>query len=231
MIGNSFFFSIVKAAAAVVVLVAMSAGSASAASLATCSGGSIAPGVYSSLNITGACAVDSGSVTVEHNLTVLPGASLVAVTGGVGAVPGSSDLTVGGNLDVQAGGVLNLGCEPSYYTCPNDPAFPVGGAGTYTTHHTVAGNLTIGNALGVVIHHTVIGGNVSMSGGGGGVAACSQSVPGATVLSALRRYRGCRDRRRLVNHRVANLLAGLAPCYRQPQRHFYWQRNRRSGRQ
>jgi hypothetical protein len=62
--------------------------------------------VYSSLNIAATCAVDSGSVTVQHNFTVLPGATLVAVTGdidGFGNRSRSSDLTGGGNFDVQAG--------------------------------------------------------------------------------------------------------------------------------
>lgn len=182
MIGNRLLFSFAKAAVALVVLVAASASGASAAGDETCYGGSIASGVYSSLKIAGACTVDSGSVTVEKNLTVLPGASLVAVTGGIpgppyeAPTPSSSDLTVGGNLDVQEDGVLDLGCEPSYYPCLNDPAFPAG-PGTYSTHHTVAGNLTAENVLGVVVHHTVIGGNVSVFGGGGGTSSCSQSVP------------------------------------------------------
>lgn len=176
MIRDCFSIGMVKTGSLIMILAAVSAGGASAANDVTCSGGSIAGGVYSSLTIAGACTVDSGSVTVEHNVTILPGASLVATKGGVGAVPSSSDLTVGGNLDLQAGGVLDLGCEPFYYPCPNDPAFP-GGPGTYTTHHTIAGNLSASNALGIVIHHSVVGGNVSVNGGGGGLSACAQSVP------------------------------------------------------
>ena len=174
-------FSFVKATAAVVAVMAASTGAAWAASDATCSGGSIAPGVYSSLNIAGTCAVDSGSVTVQHNLTVLPGATLVAVTGGIdgfGDGSRSSDLTVGGNFDVQAGAVLYLGCEPVYNTCPNDPTappFPMAG-GTYLTQHTVVGNLTAENALAVVIHRTAILGNATVKGGGGGVS-CSLFLP------------------------------------------------------
>ena len=62
----------------------------------TCHGGSVAPGTYRSLVIAGACAVDSGSVTVLRNLTVRPGADLYAAFGG-------SDLTVHGNLNVLKG--------------------------------------------------------------------------------------------------------------------------------
>ena len=176
-------FSCVKAAVAAVVLLGATGSSAWAAGDATCSGGSIAAGIYSNLNIAGTCAVDSGSVTVQHNLTVLPGATLVAVTGGIDGFgsppPLSSDLTVGGNLDVQAGAVLYLGCEPVYNPCPNDPTvpqFPAAG-GTYLTQHTVGGNLTAENALTVVIHRTTVLGNITMNGGGGGVS-CLSAVPG-----------------------------------------------------
>jgi hypothetical protein len=128
-------FSYVAATVAVVFLVAASVGNASVAARAgddsdggdaTCSGGSIASGVYKNLNIAGVCTVDAGSVTVKHDLTVLPGGSLVAVTGGFGAFPAPSNITVGGNLDVQEGGLLNLGCEPIHFICANDPDQVVG---------------------------------------------------------------------------------------------------------
>lgn len=139
-----------------------------------CSGGSIAAGIYQNLNIAGACTVDAGSVTVEHNLTVLSGGTLVAVTGGIGAFPSSSDLTIGGNVEVQAGGLLNMGCEPIYYICVNDPDQVVG---SYSTHHTIAGNLTADNAFSVLVHHASIGGSVKVTGGGGGTNSCSESIP------------------------------------------------------
>src|SRR5262249_15801667 len=68
----------------------------------TCSGGSVAPGSYSSLTISCFCTVDAGTVNVATNLTVAPGGELVAVFGG-------SDVHVGGNLTVQSSGVLILG--------------------------------------------------------------------------------------------------------------------------
>ena len=173
-------FSFIGVTVTVLFLVAASASHALADDNATtCKGGSIASGVYSNLKIAGTCTVDKGSVTVEGDLTVLPGATLIAVTGGLDGFGGpslSSDLTVGGNLDVQAGGVMTLGCEPVYYTCPNDPAFAVNGPGTFLTQHTVAGNLTAENALGVVIHHTNVLGNVVVRGGGGGVS-CATFLP------------------------------------------------------
>jgi hypothetical protein len=141
------------------------AGVASGSGDATCIGGSVAPVIYSNLNIAGLCNVDSGSVTVEHNLTVLPGGTLNAQFGGTDAVP-ASDVTVGGNVIVQANAVLVLGCEPVHFICANDPDQSVG---SYSTADTVAGNLTAENALAVVVHVTAIGHNVTLNGGGGGV--------------------------------------------------------------
>ena len=125
----------------------------------TCTGGSIPPDTYSSLTISGFCALDSGSVTVQHGVSILSGGALVAAFGG-------SDLTVGQNLDVQANGALVLGCEPEAFTCFNDPDQTVG---TMMTNDRIGGNLTAENALLVLVHHNTIQGNATVNGGGGGV--------------------------------------------------------------
>lgn len=178
MIKHRWLLGFVAASLGVVVLFGPSAGARASADddsdTATCSGGSVAAGVYKNLKIAGACTVDAGSVTVEHDLTVLPGGSLVALTGGIGAAPASSDLTVGGNVEVQAGGLLNMGCQPIFYPCVNDPDQAVG---SYSTHDTIVGNLTADNAFSLVVQHTSIGGSVRVTGGGGGVDTCSESIP------------------------------------------------------
>jgi hypothetical protein len=131
----------------------------------TCSGGSIASATYSSLVIAGVCTVDSGPVTVRHNITVLPGAALNAAFGG-------SDLTVGENLDVKQNAALALGCEASAFPCFNDdPNNP-----TMSSHHTVGGNLTAEGALAVLVHADTIGRNLIISGGGGGVNCDPQDI-------------------------------------------------------
>lgn len=148
------FTKLLMSIVALLFLVTASAGNASASD-ATCSGGSIASGVYSDLKIAGICFANAGSVTVEHNLTVLSGGILVAMFFG-------SNITIGGNVDVKANGELILGCEPTFFPCTNDP--------NQSTADTVGGSLTAENAVGVIVHATTIGHNVSLNGGGGGVS-------------------------------------------------------------
>ena len=167
------FTKLMLSTVAATFLVAASVGDASAVDV-TCSGGSIVSGIYSNLKIAGTCFANTGSVTVEHNLTVLPGGDLVAISGG-------SDVAVGGNLDVQANGVLFLGCEPIHFICANDPDQVVG---SLSTTDTVGGSLTAQNALAVIVHATTIGHNVSLIGGGGGVSCIpSPAVGGSPPFS------------------------------------------------
>jgi hypothetical protein len=124
----------------------------------TCAGGSIAPGTYSWLTVAGTCALDSGSVTVQHDVTILSGGALLAAFGG-------SNLTVGEDLNVHTNGVLVLGCEPKAFVCFNDPDK----VGTLMTHHMIGGDLVADEALAVIVHKTAIFGNAIVSGGGGGL--------------------------------------------------------------
>ena len=102
-------------------------------------------------------------------LTLGPGAVLLAAfalddhTG-----RGSSSLSVRGNLDVQSGASLLLGCEPGHFTCLDDPAPE---DPTLSSQGQVSGNLIEQEPLGVVVHNSIIDGNVQETGGGGG-ASC-----------------------------------------------------------
>ena len=133
----------------------------------TCSGGSIAPGKYTSLTITGFCTVDAGNVIVQHSLTVAPNGALAAAFGN------GPNLTVGGNLYVRSNGILVLGCEPEAFVCLNDPDQQVG---TFSSKGTVFGSLQTHNALAVLVHNTYIGGDLTLDGGGGGVNCDSQDA-------------------------------------------------------
>ena len=169
------FVSVAATVAVVVLTGAMaSAGDASGGGInATCVGGSVPSGFYLNLNIAGLCTVDRGSVQVEQNLTVLSGGTLIAAYGGTDNIRVGSNLNVGGNLYVRTNGILILGCEPVNQICLNDPDQSVG---SYFTRDTVGGNLIAQDALAVVVHLVIVGQDVKMAGGGGGVT-CSGLLP------------------------------------------------------
>jgi len=122
-------------------------------------------GTYSSnVTVEGACLVNSGPAVIEGNLTAAPGAVLLAAFAEHG-----SKLTVAGNLQVEYGATLILGCEPSSaYTCLDNPA---GSSGA-----SVSGQLWARYPLGVVVHDSVVSGNVTEIGGGGGFT-CENKGP------------------------------------------------------
>ena len=134
---------------------------AAAAAGYTCSGGSssspsiIPAGTYSSITVTGFCAPDTGTVTVLKSLTIAPGAAF-------DSQDASSTVTIGGSVDVQRGGLLALGCGPSFDTpCPE-------GSGV-ASNDTIHGNLGSQGATLLILHFDTIGGNVGVQGGGGGL--------------------------------------------------------------
>lgn len=146
------------------VLIGTSTVSAASSSGLRCSGtlatpGSIAPGTYSSITVLGFClGPPSGNVIVKGDVTVAKGAALGAnyPAFAPGAPEGDANWLVKGNIKVGAGGTLLLGCAP-HANCVN------------TTFDTVRGNIDADGALGVILHSSIIGGNVSYNGGGGGL--------------------------------------------------------------
>ena len=157
--GTAALFGFVLAA--VVVQTGVASAAPGTFGAVNCKGGSIAPGTYASLKVTGICAVDSGNVHVKGDVTVATG-------GGLNAGFGHSNITIGGDLVVRWNGLLVLGCEPNFFVCENDPDQVVG---TYVTNDRVAGSLLSTGGLLVVVHHSHIG-SVVQSGGGGG-AVCT----------------------------------------------------------
>ena len=145
----------------------------------TCAGTSANPaplpgGTYSSVLVTGVCAVNDGQVAVTGNVTVNPGTALVAgfAKNDVGG-SGTSGLTVDGNIDVDSGASLLLGCEASAFACIDDPNQ---NKPTLNAAETVKGSLVSTDPLGVVIHLTTIGGDATQSGGGGGVSCAPSGI-------------------------------------------------------
>jgi hypothetical protein len=134
-----------------------------------CSGTPTSPGVlagnFEAVRVVGACEVNAGPARVDDNLTVAPGAVLVAAfalndTTGTG----HSRLSVGGSLRVERGATLILGCDPQSFACIDDnPSSP-----TLFSAGDVDGSLIADQPLGVLVHNSHIGGSVDQHGGGGG---------------------------------------------------------------
>jgi hypothetical protein len=151
---------------------AMAAGAAVTGQRAVvCSGtpkspGSLAGRYRSDVVVKGACEVNAGRAVIGGNLILNPGSALLAVfarndkTG-----KGTSSLTVRGNLRVRAGATLLMGCNPQNFACLDDPHQ---NAPTLSSHDSVGGSLRSWRPLGVIVHNSSIGGDVTQHGGGGG---------------------------------------------------------------
>ncbi len=151
------------------------------ASIYTCSGTAKAPGTLAGSHyqvvIRGVCAVNGGRARVRRNLTITSGGALLAVFGLNHLTHhGSSSLTVGGNLILQRGASLAMGCDREYdhafgqssanFACVDDP-HP--NRPTLSSHDIVYGSLIARDPLGIVVHNSTIHGNVTETGGGGGL--------------------------------------------------------------
>lgn len=134
----------------------------------TCSGTLKAPGTlsgsYSSVTVKGACLVVGQGATVAGTVTVTKNSTLVAANGG-------APLEVGGNLLVENGAALVMGCDAES-PCLNNSTQVTGG--------NVTGNLIMNDALAAIVHEGTIGGSITDDGGGGG-STCSTS-PGVFAL-------------------------------------------------
>lgn len=141
----------VVSAVAGLLLVGAGTASAHGSGGATCTGGAIAPGTYSSLTVRGMCDIPTGTVMVQGNLVIEQNA-------GLDAHFDAATLTVHGNVHVEKNGILLLGCLSS---------------GCNTTNNRVDGNVVATGALALIFHHNTIGGNISFHQGGGGASCAS----------------------------------------------------------
>lgn len=130
-------------------------------------GGIIPAGTYSSITVTGVCYAPAGNIDVTGNVTVAPGALLDAMSAGdpVATPLLPADVNIGGNVIVGAGAVLLLGCSPAI-VCPSA-----------VTADRVGGSINATEALGVLVHSTAVGGNISIKGGGGGATCGPPPAP------------------------------------------------------
>jgi len=159
---------------------ASSASSASAVGTDACTGSlndfpahvGVLSGIHNgNVEISGACVVNAGPTEVKGTLTILPGSVLLATFGETNFQPGSpaSTLTVDGSINVQSGGTALLGCFATSFPCFDDPMEGPDHSPTLNSPVKVGGNLISTEPLGVIVHDGTIGGNVSETGGGGGV--------------------------------------------------------------
>jgi hypothetical protein len=151
---------------------------ASTSGTTKCSGTPSAPGTlkgtHANVVVNGVCFVDAGPAIVTGNLTVSAGSGLVAAfalndTTGTG----TSSLTVKGNLQVNVGAALVMGCNPANFACLDDPnqSNP-----TLSSHATVGLDLRSFRPLGVLVHNFTVGGDVIQTSGGGGVNCKPQGL-------------------------------------------------------
>jgi hypothetical protein len=152
----------------------MAAGASTADGTAVCSGTPAAPGALTgtyegNVVVRGACEANAGVAVVEGNLTVSRGSVLLAAfalndkTGS-----GTSSVSVHGDVQVGVGATLLLGCNPANFPCIDAPKL--------SSHDTVGEDMSSNRPLGVIVHNSTIGGNVSQYGGGGGVNCTPQGV-------------------------------------------------------
>ncbi len=151
-----------------------------------CRGTPGAPGVLAGTHpagemVEGACTVNGGPALVRGNLTLAPGAVLLAAFGLDDHTHGGhSSLTVTGNLLVERGATLLLGCKVVHggagFPCLDDPnpKHP-----TLTSSGHIGGSLLATQPFAVVVHNSTIGGSIRESGGGGGL----RCVPAGPFLA------------------------------------------------
>jgi hypothetical protein len=161
-----------------------SVGSSSAPAI--CSGTDSAPGqlagIYNSdVIISGTCWVNAGVTAVYGDLTVDPGSTLNGTFGwnDQAGYTGYSALFVTGNVFVEQGASLVLGCEPNHAPCSDDPVSDAGapGPGTLSSHSVIGGTIHANGALSVLLHSDVIEGSIIQNGGGGG-ESCAPPTTG-----------------------------------------------------
>ena len=140
----------------------------------TCSGTPTTPGVLaagtykSGVIVNGVCLVNDGPAKVLGTLQVRKGSVLGAAYG-----MNNSSLTVEGNVKVDPGATVDLGCGAADSPCIDDPNQM---APTLISKGNITGNLISTKPLGVIVHLSTIGGNVIETGGGGGLS-CNPPFP------------------------------------------------------
>ena len=124
----------------------------------TCTGGAIPSGNYASITVTGACDVPAAAtISVVGNVNIAAGAVLDAQSA-------PSTITIGRNVIGAPGSLVGLGCQPPSYTGNSAHPCTVDPEGHSTI--TVGGNITVTDAVAVLLNGITVQGNVTLTGGG-----------------------------------------------------------------
>ena len=173
---------LIAAAGAVLAIAGATAAAAPAAGPYVCSGKFKTPGVLkgtypNGVLVKGVCAVNSGKAHVIGVVTVTKGSALAAAFGAH-----HSSLTVTGNVVVDSGGFVILGCKSnpdgSGIACIDDHAK----VPKLRSHTVVTGNLIAHAPIGVLVHNTAISGQFKETGGGGGLSC---TPPKSGIFAAI----------------------------------------------
>lgn len=179
------------ATALALVLLSATAAVAPASGPYVCSGTLGKPGVLSGrypsgVVVRGVCAAKFGRARVFGTLLVTRGSSLAAAWGlNHRTNKGGSSLTISGNLVVNQGATVILGCkvnaDGSGFPCLDDPN---PNKPTLSSAVSVSGSIVENAPLGVIVHNSLIGGSIRETGGGGGLScAPPKSGPFAKLMS------------------------------------------------
>jgi hypothetical protein len=158
---------------------AMAAGSGTPTAY-TCTDGQIPSGTYATITVTGVCSIQPDAViNVVGNLTVAAGAVLDAQSA-------PSTITVGRNVIAGSGSILGLGCQPTNFI-GRFAGVPCAVEPTGHTVISVGGNVTATNADTVLLRQVTIGGNVTLTGGGGEIpwSIKGNSIGGNLTISGV----------------------------------------------
>jgi hypothetical protein len=183
-------FRILFGAAMVVALLGATgiAGAAPSGTPFTCAGGDLASGTftsipsgnYASITVTGVCNIQPDAViNVVGNINVAAGAVLDAQSA-------PSTITVGHNVTAGSGSLLLMGCQPTN-TIGQFAGVPCAVEPAGHTTITVAGNITATDANTVLLRKLMVGGNVTLTGGGGEIpwAIKGNTIGGNLTISGV----------------------------------------------
>lgn len=146
-------------------LVAFAPAAGASSNTFVCHGTLQNPGVlignYQNVSVQGVCGTPAGPAHVSGDVVVARHGALVTAFG-----HNNAGLTIGGDLRIEPDGAAIIGCDPVGQPCLDDPSqeHP-----TLSSHTSIGRNLWADRALGVIAHNSSIAGDVTQSGGGGGV--------------------------------------------------------------